>query len=164
MQHSSGPLSSWDDKKKHIVVSRVATTIGPTKTNKSIFIILISDCHVQHNHVCCFLFAGGVVLLLYCYCCFAWCCDTFFLFFLDYRFFVVTFFSLCFFFFFNIKSLFETKRKRFRMRREKKIHLNAIFITLSCNIGVNLFGSLMARVYVCVLKFFVSSWLSIYTA
>lgn len=31
--------------------------------------------------------------------------------------------------------------------REKKIHLNAIFIALSCNIGVNLFGGLKSRVY-----------------
>lgn len=37
-------------------------------------------------------------------------------------------------------------------RKEKNIHLNAIFIALSCNIGVNLFGGSMSRVYVCVFK------------
>lgn len=66
--------------------------------------------------------------------------------FLDCRFFRWFWFSLCYFLL-NIKSLFETQR-RTRISGERKLHLNALFIALSCNIGVNLFGGWMSHVYV----------------
>lgn len=97
---------------------------------------------MHHNRVCCFGAAAEDIVILFVL-----------LLFLDYRFFVavavasVSVFFLCWTSNHCLRHDEESKE-----RREKNIHLNAIFIASSCNIGVNLFGGSMSRVYVCVFK------------
>lgn len=110
--HITCSLLVCNSRHTHKKCSRVATTIGPTKPNKSIFIILISDCHVHRNRVCrsqccvlCFFFHS----VHHC---------------------IVIFLLLSQFFVYVVSVNAR--------RGWKKTHLNAIFIALSWNISVNL--------------------------